>query len=90
VFTWLGGSQVYSGADIDNTTAQNQESFSLEYKNETEAKWFGGLEESSRFPGDVITKGYSGSGKVQKFYDSESNIDKMRKNAKSGLRILMQ
>jgi len=59
VFTWLGGSQVYSGADIDNTTAQNQESFSLEDKNETEAKWFGGLEESSRFPGDVITKGYS-------------------------------
>lgn len=90
VFTWLGWSQVYSGADIDNTTAQNQESFSLEYKNETEAKWFGGLEESSRFPGDVITKWYSGSGKVQKFYDSESNIDKMRKNAKSWLRILMQ
>lgn len=60
IFTWMGGSQVYSGADIDNTTAINKENFSLEYMNEVEARWFEGLEESSRFPGDVITKGYTG------------------------------
>ncbi len=60
IFTWMGGSQVYSGADIDNTTAVNKENFSLEYMNEVEPRWFEGLEESSRFPGDVITKGYTG------------------------------
>lgn len=90
VFTWLGGSQVYTGADIDNTTAVNKESFDLEYTNEVEARYFSGLEESARYPGDVITKGYVGKGTVSKFYDSESNIDKLRKNEKFGYRVLMQ
>lgn len=90
VLTWMGGSQVYTGSDIDNTTASNQESFSLEFKNESEARYFAGLEESSRYPGDIITKGYTSAGKISKFYDSESNIDKLRKNEKFGLRLLMQ
>ncbi len=90
VFTWLGGSAVYTGADIDNTTAVNKESFDLEYSNEVEARYFAGLEESARYPGDVITKGYVGKGTVSKFYDSESNIDKQRKNEKFGFRVLMQ
>jgi len=50
IFTWMGGSQVAIGSDIDNTTAVNKENFSLEYMNEVEARWFAGLEESSRFP----------------------------------------
>lgn len=41
VFTFLGGTDIRSGADIDNTTSVNRESFSLEYQNEVEAKWFG-------------------------------------------------
>lgn len=90
VFTWLGGSQVYTGVDIDNTTAVNKESFDLEYTNEVEARYFAGIEESARFPGDVITKGYVGKGTVSKFYDGESNIDKLRKNTKFGYRVLMQ
>ena len=90
IFTWLGGSQVYTGADIDNTAADNKENFSLEYMNEIAARWFAGLEESARYPGDIITKGYMGKGQIDKFYDSESNIDKMRKNEKFGLRVLMQ
>lgn len=90
VFTWMGGSAVYTGSDIDNTTVVNKESFSLEFQNEVEAKYFAGLEESSRYPGDVITKGYTASGKIDKFYDSESNLDKLRKNEKFGLRVLMQ
>lgn len=56
VFTWLGGSQVLSGDDIDNTTSVSKEAFSLEYKNEVEARYFAGLGESARYPGDVITK----------------------------------
>lgn len=82
VFTWLGGSQVYTGDDIDNTAVSNRENFSLEYMNEVDPRWFAGLEESSRYPGDVITKGYAGKGQLDKFWDSESNIDKMRKNEK--------
>lgn len=58
--------------------------------NEVDARWFAGLEESARYPGDVITKGYTAKGTVDKFYDSESNLDKLRKNAKIGHRILMQ
>lgn len=90
VFTWMGGSSISTGADIDNTTAVNKESFSLEFQNEVEPRYFAGLEESSRYPGDVITKGYTATGQINKFYDSESNLDKLRKNEKFGLRILMQ
>jgi len=90
VFTWMGGSSVYTGADIDNTTTVNKESFSLEFQNEVEPRYFAGLEESARYPGDIITKGYTATGQINKFYDSESNIDKLRKNEKFGLRILMQ
>lgn len=90
VFTWLGGSSVSTGDDIDNVTAVNKEAFELEFKNEVEARYFAGLEESARYPGDVITKGYSANGRIDKFYESESNIDKLRKNEKFGLRVLMQ
>jgi len=90
VLTWLGGSAVFTGADIDNTAEQNTENFELEYMNEVDARWFAGLEESARYPGDVITKGFSSKGKIDKFYDSESNLDKLRKNTKVGHRILMQ
>lgn len=90
VFTWLGGSQVSAGDDIDNTTAVNKENFNLEYTNEIEARWFAGPEESARFAGDIITKGYFGKGGVMKYYDAEANIDKMRKNTKFGHRVFMQ
>jgi len=50
VFTFLGGTAIYSGSDIDNTSIVQKENFSLEYLNEVEAKYFGGLEESSRYP----------------------------------------
>lgn len=90
IFTWMGGASILTGDDIDNTTAVNKENFTLEYMNEIEARWFAGLEESSRYPGDIITKGYSGKGQIDKFYDSESNLDKLRKNTKFGLRVLMQ
>lgn len=90
IFTWLWGGQVYTGADIDNTSAVNKENFSLEYKNEVEARYFGWLEESARYPWDVITKWYTGNWQIDKFYDSESNLDKLRKNEKFWLRLLLQ
>lgn len=90
IFTLLGGSQVYVGDDIDNLTASDKEGFSLEYNNEVEARFFAGLEESARYSGDVLTKGYSAKGTLSRFYDSELNIAKLRKNTKFGMRILMQ
>lgn len=90
LFTFLGGSALYSGANIDNTSLITKEAVEIEYKNDAEAKWLSGLEESSRLPGDVITKGFTSTGLVTKFYDSQSNIDKMRKNDKIGFRWLMQ
>lgn len=60
IFTWLGGSQVSTGSDIDNTTVVDKENFNLEYMNEVEPRWFAGIEESARYSGDVIVKGYSG------------------------------
>jgi len=68
----------------------SKENFELEYMNEVDARWFAGLEESARYPGDVITKGFSSKGKLDKFYDNELNLDKLRKNSKIGYRLLMQ
>lgn len=88
IFTWLGGSQIFTGDDIDNTSVEDKENFSLTYTNEVEARYFAGLEESARFAGDVLVKWYQGAGQVDKFYDSESNLDKLRKNEKMWLRLL--
>lgn len=90
VFTWLGWSQAYIGDDIDNTSAENKEAFTLNYLNEVEARYFAWCEESSRFAGDVLVKGYSGAGTFDKFYDSESNLDRLRKNSQIGYRLLMK
>jgi len=89
VFTWLSGSQPYVGSDIDNTSAVDKEEFNIELNNETEPRWFAGKEEAARFPGAVITKGYAATGQLTKFYDSQANLDRMRKNEKLGVRMLM-
>lgn len=90
VLTWLGGSEVFTWDDIDNTTVEKKENFTLAYSNDVEARFFAGLEEVSRFPWDVLVKGYTWSGTLDKFYDSESNLDKLRKNAQIGYRLLTQ
>ncbi len=90
VVTWLGGSEVSVGDDIDNLTVEDKENFNLTYVNEVEAKYGSGKEEISRFPTDVITKGYSGSGNLSRFYDSELNLARLRQNVKSALRVCMQ
>ena len=87
VFTWLGGAQISTGDDIDNTTVVSKESFTVEYLNETEARFFGGKEESARFAGDVLTKGFSANGQLTKFYDDELNLAKLRQNEKFGARV---
>lgn len=89
-FTWLGGAQLYTGDDIDNTTAEDFEDFSLEFLNEVEARFFAGVDEEARYAGDILTKGFSASGNVMKFYDSQSKLDKARKNEALGLRVLVQ
>ncbi len=90
VFTWLGGSNVYTGDDIDNTSIECKENFTLVYNNDTEPRFCSGLEKSNYYPADVLVKGYTGSGSVSKYFDSESNLDKSRSNEKMGLRVFMQ
>jgi hypothetical protein len=90
VFTWLGGSQVFTGDDIDNLTASDKEGFALEYNNEVEAKWAAGIEESARYPSNILTKGYFATGNLSRFYDNELNLDKLRKNENFGVRVFMQ
>ena len=89
-FAFLGGTEIATGDDVDNVTAEDFENFNVDFMNETEQRWFGGKEESARFPGDVLTKGYVVEGNISKFYDSESKLDKARKNDKLGLRFLFQ
>jgi len=88
--TYLGGTALYTGDDIDNTTAENVEEFSIEFNNETEAKFFAGITQSARYAGDVLNKGYFAEGKISKFYDSQSKLDKAINNEKIAMRFLLQ
>lgn len=84
------GSTVYVGADIDNTTEEAKEDFVVEVMNEVEPRFTSGITEVSRYPNEVLTKGYSANGKITKFYNNESKLDKLRKNEKIGVRFFMQ
>ena len=90
VFALLGGTEISVGDDIDNLTAKDKENFSLSYQNEVEAKYASGHDEVSRFPADILTKGYSGTGNLSRFYDSELNIAKLRQNVKFALRVMLE
>lgn len=90
VFTWLGGSTVYTGDDVDNTSEECKEDFTLVYTNDVEQRWCSGLEEIAYLPSDVLVKGYMGSGSISKYYDNETKLDKSRGNKKLGLRVLCQ
>lgn len=88
--TYFGGSQVSTGDDIDNTSAEDIEDYEIELMNETEARHFAGLQESARYPGAVLTKGFSAKAKISKFYNSDSKLDRARKNEKMALRVFHQ
>lgn len=88
-FQFMNGTTFYTGADIDNTSAFTIEDFTISIKNEVEARFGSGPDEINRFPYDVITKGYTAEGSVTKYYDSEAYLDKLRKNAKFPLRVVM-
>ncbi len=88
IFTWLWGTEIYTWDDIDNISIEKKEAFSLNYLNEVEPRFFGWCEESSRFAWDVLVKWYAWSWTLDKFYDDESNLDKLRKNEQFGYRLL--
>lgn len=89
-FQFQNGSSIYTGADIDNTTEEAKEDFEVELMNDVEARFVSGITESARYPTEILTKGYSATGKVTKFYNDESKLDKLRKNAHFGVRFYMQ
>lgn len=89
-FQFANGSAIYTGADIDNTTEEAKEDFEIEMMNDVEARYVNGLTEAARFPEVILTKGYSATGKVTKYYSNQSKLDKLRKNEHFGIRFLMQ
>jgi hypothetical protein len=89
-FMFQGGTQIYAGADIDNTTAECKEDMNLTIMNEMEARYCSGLERVNRYPSSIITKGFLADGQVTKFYDNESYLDKMRANVQFAIRVLME
>lgn len=89
-FQFANGTSIYTGDDIDNTSSDNKEDFTLEIQNELEDRYTSGNTEASRYPAEVLIKGFTASGSVMKFYDSESNLSKLRSNEKMAIRFLME
>ncbi len=89
-FQFQNGSAIYTGVDIDNTVEEAKEDFEIEIMNEVEPRYVNGLTESARFPVEILTKGFASTGKVTKFYNNQSKLDKLRKNEHFGIRFLMQ
>jgi len=89
-FTFQGGTAVYVGDDVDNTSEEAKEDLELSVMNEVEARYNCGLEEEDRYASDILVKGYLAEGQMTKYYDSQSYIDKLRADAEFGFRVLMQ
>ena len=89
-FTFQGGTQVYVGDDIDNTSEESKEDMELSLVNEVEARYCSGLEREDRFAADILIKGFTATGQITKYYDTQSYLDKVRNNAEFGFRALMQ
>lgn len=89
-FNFNGGTQIYAGDDVDNTSQECKEDLEIEVMNEVEARYCSGLEKEDRFPSDILVKGFMANATLTKYYDNQSYIDKARANAEFGLRVLMQ
>jgi len=88
-FQFMHGTVFKTGADIDNTAEMTVEDFTLSLGNEVEARYGSGGNEINRFPYAMIVKGYTAEGSITKYYDSETYLDLLRKNAKFPLRVTM-
>jgi hypothetical protein len=89
-FTFLGGVAVTSGADVDNTATENTEDFTIDLVNDTDPRHFCGVTQASRYPGDILIKGFTAGGSVMKFYESQTKLAKAVSNTKLGIRYFMQ
>lgn len=87
VFSWLTQSDIQTGDTIDNVTSECKESITLEYTNEVEPRWCNSPTEQGRFPEEILTKGFTATGNVMKFYENTSNLNKLRANKSIALRL---
>ena len=89
-FQFSNGTAVFTGDDIDNTSERITEDFSVEFANEVERHFGSGLDQEDRYPYDIVTKGYTATGSVQRFYDSDEYLDRLRANDRLAVRFFMQ
>lgn len=89
-FQFSNGTTIYEGDDIDNLTAITKEDFEIALTNDLEARYGSGSTEAARYPFEVLTKGYTATGKMTRFYNSELNLARLRGNTKVGIRYLFQ
>lgn len=89
-FQFSNGTTVYEGDDIDNVTAITKEDFEITLSNDLEARFGSGSTEAARYPFEVLTKGYTATGKLTRFYGNEMNLARLRGNTKVGIRYLFQ
>ena len=89
-FTFQGGTQIYTGIDVDNTSIECKEDLTLTIMNEVESRYCSGLNRINRFASDVLVKGFMAEGLFTKYYDNESYLDRLRANAEFGMRVFME
>lgn len=85
-FQFSNGTVISEGDDIDNTVAITKEDFEVTFSNDLEARYGSGSTEAARYPFEVLTKGYTATGQLTRFYNNEMNLARLRDNAKVGVR----
>lgn len=85
-FQFANGTVISEGSDIDNTTAITKEDYEITFTNDLEARFGSGATEASRYPFEVLTKGYNATGSMTRFYNSELNLSRLRGNEKVAVR----
>lgn len=89
-FQFQNGTAIYEGDTIDNVSEITKENFEIAFTNALEARFGSGLTEASRYSFDVLTMGYTATGQITRFYESETNIARLRGNSQVGVRYLFQ
>ncbi len=87
IMIWRGGTQHMSGDDIDNTSEDDAEDFTLDIDNEFEPRWKSGKDQEARSPEAILQKSFGAQGSFMQYFKNPGNIDKLRSNAKVALRV---
>lgn len=87
-FSWIGGSEITIGADVDNLASENIEDFTISILNEYKSRHAAqGADFQDRLPSAILQKGCTGGGSFKLHYTDEDFVKLLRLNTAQALEL---